>query len=171
MDAIAIAVLCSDGEVASGNAAQICGYKLGAFFGSGVLFWIYASFGWNGLFFALFCVYIAVALVFRVSIGSRLQEINVNQWSSLRQTWRQLRRTASWSGTSHSIGSISPSMQSLLFYLVLYKLGESAAATTFPFFLTRSGVSSGQISFWNMNLGMLISMLGSSLASRMSLSR
>lgn len=171
MDAIAIAVLCSGGEVASGNAGQVVGYKLGAFFGSGVLFWIYASFGWNGLFGALCCVYVAVTLVFQVSIGRRLQEINVNQWPSLRQIWRQLRGTARWSGASHSIGSISPSMTSLLVYLVLYKLGESAATTTFPFFLTRSGVSSGQISFWNMNLGMLISMLGSSLASRMSLSR
>lgn len=167
MDAIAIALLCSGGEVASGNAAQIVGFKLGALFGSGVLFFIFSSFGWNGLFFALFAVYMAVLVVFWATIASRLEEINVSQWPSL----RQLRRTASWKGASHSFGTISTPMKSLLFYLVLYKLGESAATTTFPFFLTRSGVSSSQISFWNMNVGMIISMLGSSLASRMSLSR
>lgn len=155
--------------MASGNAAQIVGFKLGAFFGSGVLFWIYSSSGWNGLFIALFAVYMVVVVVFWTTIASRLEEINVSQWPSVKQTWRQLRMTASWSGAS--FGSISTPVKSLLFYLVLYKLGESAATTTFPFFLTRSGVSSSQISFWNMNCGMIISMLGSSLASRMSLSR
>lgn len=171
MDAIAIAVLCSGGEVASGNAAQIIGFKLGALFGSGVLFSIYSSAGWNGLFFALFAVYMAVVLIFWSTIASRLEESNVSQWPSVRQAWRQLRRTASSSGTSHSFACISTPVKSLLFYLVLYKLGESAATTTFPFFLTRSGVSSSQISFWNMNVGMIVSMLGSSIASRMSLSR
>ena len=170
MDAIAIAVLSSGNEVANGNAAQIVGYKLGAFFGSGILFWIYSAFEWSGLFYALFAVYASVLVVFLCTLSHRLVESNPNQWQSLTLTWSQM-KLSSPTNVVQSMGSISSSTRNLLCYLVLYKLGESAASTTFPFFLTRNGVSSGQIAFWNGTVAMLCSIVGSTIASKLKLSQ
>lgn len=171
VDAIAIAVLSCGGEIASGNAAQVVGYKIGAFTGSAVLFWIYASFGWNGLFLFLSALYATVLLVFLFTISPPLVESKNSQSQSLGQVWTQVKGFSRKLQLTPSFSDISPSLKSLLFYLVLYKLGESAALATFPFFLARSGVASGQIAFWNGTLAMLSSIVGSTLASWMSVSQ
>lgn len=171
MDAIAIAVLSCGGEVASGNAAQVVGYKIGAFTGSAVLFWIYASFGWSGLFSLMALIYGAVLFVFLFTISPPLVESKNSQSQSLGQVWSQVKGFSRKLQLTPSFADLSPSLRSLLFYLVLYKLGESAASQTFPFFLARSGVASGQIAFWNGTLAMLSSIVGSTLASWMSVSQ
>lgn len=48
----------------SGNSGQVVGYKLGAFFGSSILFWFYSQFNWNGLFALLTLIYALILWFF-----------------------------------------------------------------------------------------------------------
>ncbi|KAI2801896.1 Major facilitator super domain-containing protein 3 [Blomia tropicalis] len=165
VDAIAINILTNGHEVASGNAAQIVGYKLGALFGSGILFWIYSSFGWTGLFLCLFFVYTTVLIIHLVS--QRPLSLEGNNHTNINQKSNGLPSKPNLNWTR----GLSPEIIQLVLYLLLYKLGESAACTTFPFFLTKSGVTNHEIAFWNGIIAMLCSILGSTIASQLSLSR
>lgn len=63
VDALALHIL-RECEMGHGNTAQVVGYKLGALFGGGILFWIHYYYGWNYLCFALTSLYIMSILVF-----------------------------------------------------------------------------------------------------------
>ena len=72
----------------AGNAGQIVGYKLGAFFGSGILFWIYNIFNWNGLFATLTMIYSIVLFIFHKYSKnlSIIDNNNINQNDQLTTT-------------------------------------------------------------------------------------
>lgn len=53
-------------EVGTGNTAQVVGYKLGAVFGGGFLFWIQSRYGVDGLFYCLALVYFGAALIYHL---------------------------------------------------------------------------------------------------------
>lgn len=63
VDALALHIL-RECEMGHGNTAQVVGYKLGALFGGGILFWIHYYHGWNYLCFSLTSLYIMSIAVF-----------------------------------------------------------------------------------------------------------
>ncbi|GFR20936.1 major facilitator superfamily domain-containing protein 3 [Trichonephila clavata] len=63
VDALALHIL-QDCEMGHGNTAQIVGYKLGALFGGGILFWIHYYQGWTYLCLSLASLYIMSIVAF-----------------------------------------------------------------------------------------------------------
>lgn len=57
VDSIAVGLL-SQGELGTGNTAQVVGYKLGSIFGGGMLVWFLDTVGWTGLFLVLTLLYV-----------------------------------------------------------------------------------------------------------------
>lgn len=155
VDAIAINVLSNGDEVATGNAGQIVGYKLGALTGSTILFYTYSLGSWPGLFGSLASVYILVLLFFltitRQTVTSKPIKLKTETETEDRK----------------EIYNPTVPLLTISAYLFVYKLGESASMTTFPFFLHKSaGVSSHQIALWNGLIGVVCSIFGSLLASQ-----
>lgn len=161
MDGIALTILTTPLELASGNSSQIVGYKLGSFFGSACLFAFYTLAGWRGLFASLTVVYLTILSTFTWLVPL-IDEHSSSQQSSTTQTKLKVKED--------SDQHLSISMPGLLVYVLLYKLGEVAALATFPIFLTSSGgATSGQLVFWNGTVGVVCSIIGSLLGSIFSL--
>lgn len=168
VDAIAIKVLANKKEVASGNASQIVGYKLGSFFGSSVLFYFYHAFGWSGLFSTVTFVYILVlAIFFNITRHQLLVAETSERFNDDHENDGCGHLNPQSKGDTQHNSHSSP-LSSVLGFLFMYKLGESAALSTFPFYLINSGVTSQQIAFWNGICGTTVSIFGSLAASQLS---
>ncbi|KAF8770183.1 Major facilitator superfamily domain-containing [Argiope bruennichi] len=63
VDALALHIL-QDCEMGHGNTAQVVGYKLGALFGGGILFWVHYYHGWTYLCLSLASLYIMSVVAF-----------------------------------------------------------------------------------------------------------
>lgn len=63
VDALALHIL-RECEMGQGNTAQVVGYKLGALFGGGILFWIHFYYGWKYLCLTLTSLYIMSVIAF-----------------------------------------------------------------------------------------------------------
>ena len=85
VDGLAIQIL-STSELASGNVAQVVGYKLGAVFSGGLLIWLVEVFNltWSTLFLGIGCVYI-VAYVCVVKILPSSNDQNLDENSAIGQ--------------------------------------------------------------------------------------
>lgn len=63
VDALALHIL-QECEMGHGNTAQVVGYKLGALFGGGILFWVHYYHGWQYLCLSLTSLYIMSIVAF-----------------------------------------------------------------------------------------------------------
>lgn len=182
----------------TGNAGQIVGYKLGAFFGSGILFWIYNLFNWNGLFAVLTIIYTIVLFIFqtyskRLSINSiDNSDDNVQDDQMTTTTTTKLKRRNHQMikyRNPKAILSLNDQQQkskidkdnrettttlpliSIYIFIFVYKLGESGSMAIYPLFLTKfNTITSQSLAFWNGTIGIICSIFGSLLASRLSIS-
>lgn len=175
-------------NILMGNTAQVVGYKLGSFFGGGLLFWIYSLINWNGLFLILTLFYLSVLLAFNTiaidclsSTGTNVKLKRAKQSivaSILNDDADESKHNAdngfvNTLKSNHSQEQFQPDYDTLpivhlLLFVLVYKLGESAALATFPYFLVKCNVSSQQIVFWNGTFGSACSIFGSILAAKFS---
>ncbi len=151
VDGLAVDLLAPT-ELGHGNIAQVVGYKVGMLTGGGLLVWATAEIGWDGLFYGmagLTVAVMAVTLLFRERIlGSEVPDElrNPSVGAVLRLLRMQLaKRDALW----------------LLLFVGTYKLGETLADTLFKPFLVDAGYAAEQIGLWVGTWGMLFSIAGS----------
>lgn len=76
VDALALQIL-KDSELGHGNTAQVVGYKLGALFGGGILFWVHYYKGWAHLCLSLASLYIMAMVAFLPMFTQRLMKNKV----------------------------------------------------------------------------------------------
>ncbi|KAH9417798.1 Major facilitator super domain-containing protein 3, partial [Dermatophagoides pteronyssinus] len=195
VDAIAVTIYSKHRDIMTGNAGQIVGYKLGAFFGSGILFWIYNLFNWNGLFAVLTIIYTIVLFIFqtyskRLSINS-IDNVddNVDNDDQMTATNKKRRNQMIKYRNPKAISSLNDQQQkskidkdnrettttlpliSIYIFIFVYKLGESGSMAIYPLFLTKfNTITSQSLAFWNGTIGIICSIFGSLLASRLSIS-
>nr|XP_046908384.1 major facilitator superfamily domain-containing protein 3-like [Dermatophagoides farinae] len=201
VDAIAVTIYSNHRGIMAGNAGQIVGYKLGAFFGSGILFWIYNIFNWNGLFATLTMIYSIVLFIFHKYSKnlSIIDNNNINQNDQLTTTTmnplqsKQQQKSPTKFRYRFNESSSNDRLQSserlnhdncqqyqmpqittlirVYIFIFVYKLGESGSMTIYPIFFAKFiGISSQSLAFWNGTIGILCSIFGSLLASKLSIS-
>ncbi|KAG8195023.1 hypothetical protein JTE90_008194 [Oedothorax gibbosus] len=214
VDALALQIL-KDSELGHGNTAQVVGYKLGALFGGGILFWVHYYKGWAHLCLSLASLYIMAMVAFLPMFTQRLMKNNTKNKAervenkpskaqeestndgygalnknsvaarpfSIEESHENLLRRRH-SARKDSQASTSPTtpeaplrryslyeIPQLIFatkgtiptivFLLIYKLGERGALSTFPIFLVDQGVSTKDIGFWSGIVGQLASLSGS----------
>lgn len=152
VDGLAVDVL-GPRELGLGNAAQVCGYKIGGWMTGGVLVWqLDAVGGWPGLFRGMALAALggfAVALAFREPPSPERRASGARTWR-MRDVLVHLRQALSLPGTAW-----------LLILIGTYKLGESMVDVYFRPFLKESGVRTQDIGLWVGTLGNAVSVLGS----------
>jgi PAT family beta-lactamase induction signal transducer AmpG len=145
------------------NIAQVVGFKLGMLTSSGVLLRASSTVGWQGMFFLMAGIVIAVfaltLLLVREPAAPREAEPD-----TVRQILTLLGRALA-----------TPGVPWLLLFIASYKFGESMADQMFRPFLVDAGFAREQIATWVNTYGMLGSLAGSTLggllASRVGLLR
>ncbi len=160
VDGLAVDLLAQD-ELGLGNAAQVCGYKLGMIAGGGTLVYLSGrlGWGWTGVFLGMAAltalVLVAVLLWEEPPPAAREREAP----TTLGDVLGALRRAA----------SSRPGLWLLLF-IGTYRAGESLVDTMFKPFLVDSSLTREQIALWLGTYGMVASfggsLLGGVLASR-----
>ncbi|GIY81663.1 major facilitator superfamily domain-containing protein 3 [Caerostris extrusa] len=75
VDALALHIL-QDCEMGHGNTAQVVGYKLGALFGGGILFWVHYYHGWTYLCLSLSSLYIMSVVAFLPMFTNNWLKVN-----------------------------------------------------------------------------------------------
>jgi MFS transporter, PAT family, beta-lactamase induction signal transducer AmpG len=165
VDGLAVELL-SAGELGTGNAAQVVGYKLGMLTGGGVLVWASGTIGWHGLFYAMaVLVGAACAVTFFVEEPSAIPHPEAAKAKeSLLSVVRALRGALSAKGAG-----------ALLLLVFTYKMGESLIDPMFQPFLRDHGFTRETIGLYVGTIGMGASILGSVcgglLASRIAMER
>lgn len=74
VDALAMHIL-KECEMGHGNTAQVVGYKLGALFGGGILFWVHYYKGWAYLCLSLASLYIMAIVAFLPMFTQKLMKV------------------------------------------------------------------------------------------------
>ncbi|XP_013777860.1 major facilitator superfamily domain-containing protein 3-like [Limulus polyphemus] len=176
VDGLALQML-TDKDIGQGNSAQIIGYKLGAFFGGGVLFWVQIYWGLQGAFGLLGIMYCLTLLAFcilmekqglkhitkksinteRLYIQNEDVELNENIQVSHKNdqqlNWKVVFREA----------FRTPHTWNVAVFVIFYKLGERGALSSFPLFLVDEGVPTRTVGLWNGMFGQIGSLAGSAL--------
>ncbi len=177
VDGLAVDLL-SEGELGAGNAAQVVGYKVGMLAGGGLLVWASErlELGWQGLFFAMSAVVLAILVITLFVDETKLVDTH-----------------ATGAGSAPSVGEKAvhvsfraifgalreamtrPSARWLVLLLLGYKLGESLVDPVFLPLLVDQGIPRATIGLWVGTYGMAASiggsLLGGALASRLSVDR
>lgn len=154
VDGLAVDLL-SEGELGLGNAAQVCGYKLGMIAGGGTLVWACGrlGWGWTGVFLgmaALTALVLVVVLLWEEP--PRAAKGDEDPPATLLDVLRTLRRAAS---TRAGLW--------LLVILTTYRAGESVVDAMFKPFLVDAQLTREQIALWIGTYGMVASFAGSLL--------
>ena len=144
VDGLAIQILAAS-ELASGNIAQVVGYKIGAIFSGGLLTWLSEFFGWTSLFFSLalvyFMAYICVLKVIPTRGHSTLEvEITKETEDNGTQTDRSKEH---WFITHFKMILASEETRWTLVYVLLYKLGEYFVCMVYRRLFTSSFIHAG----------------------------
>ena len=129
VDGLAIQILATS-ELASGNIAQVVGYKIGAIFSGGLLTWLSEFFGWTSLFFSLALVYsMAYICVLKVVPSERptAVETEVINETPEEGSIRTGRSKEHWFISHFRMILASEETRWTLAYVLLYKLGESSS--------------------------------------------
>ncbi len=155
VDGLAVDLL-AEGELGLGNAAQVCGYKLGMIAGGGTLVWACGrlGWGWTGVFLgmaALTALVLVAVLAWREPPPAATRK-NDALPATLGDVLRALRRAAS-----------SRAGLWLLVFLGTYRAGESLVDAMFKPFLVDAGLTREQIALWIGTYGMVASFAGSLL--------
>lgn len=165
VDGLAVDLL-SEGELGLGNAAQVCGYKVGMIAGGGLL--VLASsklgFGWTGVFVAmgaLTALVLLVVLLWREPPPvARAPTEKAEPPVTLLGVLTTLRRAIS-----------RPQGMWLLVFIGTYRAGESLVDAMFKPFLVDAGFTKEQLAEWlgtyGLVAGLVGSLVGGLLASRL----
>jgi MFS family permease len=151
VDGLAVDLL-RGADLGPGNAAQVCGYKVGMILSGGLFLWAAERLdvGWTGVFLAMAAVtagVLGVVLAWREPPApARAAEVT----SSLGDVLRALRA-----------GLAAPGGGWLLVFIGTYRLGESMVDAMSKPFLVDMGFSKGQLALWVGTYGMVASLLGS----------
>jgi MFS transporter, PAT family, beta-lactamase induction signal transducer AmpG len=152
VDGLAVDLL-GQRELGMGNAAQVCGYKLGGWTTGGLLVWqLEAVGGWPGLFRVMALAALAgfaLALAFREPSSPEVRAAAAGRWR-MREVLVELGRALAVPRTAW-----------LLLFIGSYKLGESMLDVYFRPFLKESGLRTQDIGLWVGTLGNAVSVLGS----------
>lgn len=153
VDGLAVDLLETE-DLGPGNAAQVCGYKLGMIAGGGTLVWASGrlGWGWTGVFLAmgaLTALVLVAVLLWREPPPTGRTHAPP---TSLRDVLRALRLAA----------SSRPGLW-LLAFIGSYRAGESLVDAMFKPFLVDVGFTREQITLWVGTYGMVASFAGSLL--------
>lgn len=161
VDGLAVDLLAPE-ELGLGNAAQVCGYKLGMIGGGGTLVWASGrlGWGWTGAFVAMAAL-TAVVLVVVLC-------------------WREPPRPAQAEAPPETLAGVLRALRAaastragtwLLVFVGTYRAGESLVDAMFKPFLVDCGFTRDEIALWVGTYGMVASftgsLLGGLLASRL----
>lgn len=195
VDGLALSIL-QDKEIGHGNTAQVVGYKLGALFGGGILFWIHFRFGWSGLCLLLFVLYISAIFLFVLLYEDDRKNLNANAIShdyseeichpksydtdvKKRKTdkasellpldagqqsekLRDMQTNENVFQVFLSVFKVKGTLR-ISAFILLYKMGERGALSSFPLFLVDRGVTVQQLGFWSGVVSQIASLSGSVL--------
>jgi predicted MFS family arabinose efflux permease len=167
VDGLAVDLL-SESELGAGNAAQVVGYKVGMLTGGGLLVGLSASFGWQGLFFAMAALCLAVmTLVLFVKEPSQAltPEHAPRAQVSFPELWQRIKAVLRKPGAGW-----------VLLAVATYKAAEALAESMFgPYLIREHGIARETVATWLGSWGMVGSIagsfLGGALATRLPLVR
>ncbi|XP_064633171.1 major facilitator superfamily domain-containing protein 3-like [Lineus longissimus] len=171
VDSIAIQILSSN-QLGQGNTAQVVGYKFGAIIGGGVLLWLVDIIGLKLLFTMLTLIYfLSVLFVFSsqsLKDASAFTKANSNAGQTEKDSGMQEMKVLQVQDMSY-FGILRDVLKPqgtkwLLGFVLIYKLGEQGALSSFPLYMVDQNVSSADIGFWVGVLGQITSIFGSALA-------
>jgi MFS family permease len=149
VDGLAVDILGRD-ELGPGNAAQVAGYKAGMVLGGGILVWLSARTGWEGLFFMM-AILALLPLVF-ILRHRETEQTDVTDKVTLKPAdFMNVLLTA----------LRSPGAIYFLLFIATYKMGESMIDVMFKPFLVDNGFTAHQIGLWVGTWGMAASLIGS----------
>ncbi|VDL96434.1 unnamed protein product [Schistocephalus solidus] len=175
VDSLAIAIL-SHSELASGNTAQVVGYKFGAVIGGGIFTWLSSSIDLRVLFLGLCLFYatgFAVATYYRAF--DRVSEFEKGKASVKGHKSKNVPQSACngkhpneesssyWTVLRMALLD-SPSTPVILLLLLVYKLGEQGAMNMLPLMLLDAGSPIASVGFWTGIVGQITSTAGSFFA-------
>ncbi len=150
VDGLAVDILGRD-ELGPGNAAQVAGYKAGMVLGGGILVWLSARTGWEGLFLMMAIVAL-LPLIFILRHKETEEQTDITEKvppkpaDFINVMLKALR---------------SPGAIYFLLFIATYKMGESMIDVMFKPFLVDSGFTAYQIGLWIGTWGMVASLIGS----------
>lgn len=149
VDGLAVDLL-RDHELGLGNAAQVAGYKTGMIFGGGVLVWISAYTGWNGLFFTMAFLAVLPLILILLYQEDKHRVCHANAHPKAADFFKALQSSMRVPGAGYFI-----------LFIATYKIGESMIDVMFKPFLVDNGFSAQQIGLWVGTYGMAASLIGS----------
>lgn len=124
VDGLAIQILAT-AELASGNIAQVVGYKIGAIFSGGLLTWLSEYFDWASLFFSLALVYfMACICVLKVVPGGRTVAVENEIAKETEPGTETDKSSKHWLIEHFRLILASAETRWTLVYVLVYKLGE-----------------------------------------------
>ncbi|XP_052234810.1 major facilitator superfamily domain-containing protein 3-like [Dreissena polymorpha] len=175
VDGLAIQVLAAS-ELASGNIAQVVGYKFGAIFSGGFITWLGELYGlqWGTIFVGLAIFYLMAYLLVVKIVPTENQDHKPPKEDSYKKSDNENDLPQEKSAGSVSKGRhwIIKHFQFVLhtqetkwtlLYVLVYKLGEQGALTLVPLFLVDQAVPASSVGFWTGLVGQTVSILGSLL--------
>lgn len=150
VDGLAVDILGRD-ELGPGNAAQVAGYKAGMVLGGGILVWLSARTGWEGLFLMMAIVAL-LPLIFILRHKETEEQTDITEKVPPKPAdFINVMLTA----------LRSPGAIYFLLFIATYKMGESMIDVMFKPFLVDSGFTAYQIGLWIGTWGMVASLIGS----------
>ncbi len=149
VDGLAVDILRRN-ELGPGNAAQVAGYKAGMVLGGGILVWLSARTGWDGLFLMMALLSI-LPFIFILRYRETAYKDTFGNMPPHPADFIAAIRTA----------LRSPGVFYFLLFIATYKMGESMIDAMFKPFLVDSGFTAHQIGLWIGTWGMAASLIGS----------
>ena len=124
VDGIAIQILATS-ELASGNIAQVVGYKMGAIFSGGLLTWLSEFFDWGSLFLSLALVYfLAYVCVWKVVPGNRPVAMETTVAKEKENEDSSCQSNRHWLIEHFMLILEAEETRWTMIYVLLYKLGK-----------------------------------------------
>ena len=152
VDALAVSRL-SPAQLGIGNAIQVVGYKLGMLTGGGLLVWASARIGWEGLFYAMAGLMLAVLLLTLTLRENPDDTSHIERPVPFRALLQRLKAALK-----------QPSAAAVILIVLSYKSGETLADHMWKPLLLARGFRSSDIGLWAGTFGMAASIAGSGLA-------
>jgi PAT family beta-lactamase induction signal transducer AmpG len=149
VDGLAVDLL-QKGDLGTGNAVQVVGFKLGSLATGGLLGSAFDSIGLQGIFLSMAGL---AMTAFVVALLSH-EPPRAPRSGNVRMGWREL-FSRMWTAL------LLPGTGWLLLFIGTYKLGESLSDVAYKPFLVDSGFKVVQISWWSGTWGTVASLLGS----------
>uniref|UniRef100_UPI00358E5364 major facilitator superfamily domain-containing protein 3-like isoform X1 n=1 Tax=Myxine glutinosa TaxID=7769 RepID=UPI00358E5364 len=151
VDGCAVTMLEGNAELGQGNAVQVVFYKLGSLFSGGVLLWALPALTWPG---AMLCLAFACAVSSAISLRYPSHANHV------------FRGTSELGGPPISVHDVflGANMRGMAVFVLLYKLGEQGAQSTFPLLLLDRGFNTKELGLYVSSPATILSLFSSSLA-------